>query len=418
MEAHGAGRVRTRAPVPVVDPAALLEALPDLVVTIDARLRITYVNEAARRLGGWNPVDLVGRSAMDLVHPDDLVRAASAFGTVVGKDVGLPVEFRLAEAGGGYRWAEIVGRSRLEDAALGVLVMAIRDITDRRRLELAAGGSRQLETILRHAPTILALVGSDGALRGASEALTRQLGHDLDAVLGRPCAELVEPADHAALAAVLHVPIPARAELEVRLRHVDGSARPYRLAFTDLTEDPVVAGIVVAAHDVTELVRARLTLQRLAERDQLTGLLNRRALVERLEEASRGAAPVGLAFLDLDGFKPVNDELGHAAGDHVLRICAERLTAVAAAVGPAAVARVGGDEFAVLAIDQPTEALDTLPDAVRRALRRPMSAGGRRVEVTASVGLASAAPPFDPSEVLRAADQAMYVQKRRRRTHG
>lgn len=112
-----------------IDAAVLLEALPDLVVTIDAELRIVSVNEAARRLGGWEPAELVGRSALELVHPDDLARAAGAFGTVVEKDVGLPVEFRLAEADGGWRWAEVVGRSRLQDPALGVLVMAIRDIT-------------------------------------------------------------------------------------------------------------------------------------------------------------------------------------------------------------------------------------------------------------------------------------------------
>jgi diguanylate cyclase (GGDEF)-like protein len=164
-----------------------------------------------------------------------------------------------------------------------------------------------------------------------------------------------------------------------------------------------------------EHVRAELAHQ--ATHDQLTGLDNRPALHARLEAALRRAAPAGtlgpvLHYLDLNGFKPVNDEYGHAAGDAVLVEVARRLRAAARAED--SVARLGGDEFVVLSehIDDRAGAV-ALTERLRKAVATPVRHGEHTLAVGASIGMASAADVAQPSAdaVLAAADAQMYFEK-------
>jgi len=151
--------------------------------------------------------------------------------------------------------------------------------------------------------------------------------------------------------------------------------------------------------------RQRLTVQ--ARTDVLTGLANRAAFVEALEQAT---APVAVLFVDLDDFKAVNDNLGHAAGDHLLCEVSARLTAIA---GPGGVgARLGGDEFAVMIAGLGAAEVDRVAERMVAALGEPVRIGGRDASVGASVGIAVSGPgPVEPDVLLRVADQAMYAAK-------
>ncbi|GIE99924.1 putative bifunctional diguanylate cyclase/phosphodiesterase [Paractinoplanes rishiriensis] len=163
---------------------------------------------------------------------------------------------------------------------------------------------------------------------------------------------------------------------------------------------------------VTTVQRQSGQLEALAMTDVLTGMANRRMFEERLGPAvERGA--VHLLMLDLDGFKEVNDRLGHAVGDRLLQDVSTRLVGVLRE--PDLVARMGGDEFAVLLRDLPDDAVDEIAARVLAALRRPVELADHRLTVVgASLGIASSPGIDEPYELLRRADVAMYAAKRAR----
>jgi diguanylate cyclase (GGDEF)-like protein len=163
---------------------------------------------------------------------------------------------------------------------------------------------------------------------------------------------------------------------------------------------------------VREREQVRAQLEHDATHDRLTGLANRALLEDTVAVAGVDAA---LLFIDLDGFKPINDRFGHSAGDRVLVEIARRC---ADAVRPAdLVARLGGDEFAVLARTDAHTALTDLADRLLEAIRSPIDLGGQLVQVSATIGIAQATTARDRAlpgscELLAAADHAMYEAKR------
>lgn len=185
-----------------------------------------------------------------------------------------------------------------------------------------------------------------------------------------------------------------------------------------------LGGSAVVPWTAVELARRRLLdehgqieqqLRQRAFSDPLTGLANRLLLRERLEHAvarsPRASGRVALLFVDLDGFKAVNDEFGHAAGDRLLRAIAERLGGEVRAADT--LARVGGDEFVVLLEDlRDPKSAARLAERLALALDAPFELGGRAVRVAASVGLAVQQPGQDAEALLEEADRAMYAAKR------
>ncbi|MBA2667202.1 MAG: diguanylate cyclase [Trueperaceae bacterium] len=178
-------------------------------------------------------------------------------------------------------------------------------------------------------------------------------------------------------------------------------------------------GTVVVVHDERRERERTKRLREDAFRDGLTGIANRRGFEIDVEAAIAGRAheAVGLAFVDLDGFKPINDTLGHAAGDVVLITVARRLETVLR--DGDTVARIGGDEFALVLPGITPGGLAGIPERIARALAAPIEAEGEAVTVGASIGLASA--PRDGRTVaalLEAADERMYRKKREKAERG
>ena len=162
-------------------------------------------------------------------------------------------------------------------------------------------------------------------------------------------------------------------------------------------------------------------LGRLSTTDPLTGLANRRLLVDRIDQAltgtDRGARSHCLLYLDLDGFKQVNDRYGHAAGDEVLRLLAERMSALLRPEDTAA--RLGGDEFAILCVNADPRHAETIAERLRAAVAEPLFVDGQQLALSATVGVSSSdvaddPPPADPADLLRRADLEMYQRKRQR----
>ena len=182
------------------------------------------------------------------------------------------------------------------------------------------------------------------------------------------------------------------------------------------------AWFAVSAQDISERRRVEEELRALSEqlaeravRDPLTGLANRALLEERLRAAlardGRSGASTAVLFLDLDGFKAVNDRHGHAVGDLVLRTLAGRLSAL---IRPSdTVARIGGDEFVVLVEGAVQDGLAPLISRLHEAVRQPVPVGDVQVAVGVSIGLAVwVAGEADPISLLGEADSRMYAAKR------
>ncbi|MBA3555705.1 MAG: EAL domain-containing protein, partial [Gemmatimonadales bacterium] len=203
---------------------------------------------------------------------------------------------------------------------------------------------------------------------------------------------------------------------ELRFRQPDGSWLHAEILATNLLGDSTVRGIVLNTRDVSERKRLEEQLTHQAFHDPLTGLANRALFRDRVSHAlaisQRQGHPITVLFLDLDDFKRINDSLGHAEGDRLLIAAGERFLCCARAVD--SVARLGGDEFAILMEHVAgTDGREELLDRLTTAMAHPFSLSGNQVQVTVSIGVATAGPGETADDLLRNADVAMYVAKRR-----
>jgi diguanylate cyclase (GGDEF)-like protein/PAS domain S-box-containing protein len=245
------------------------------------------------------------------------------------------------------------------------------------------------------------------ALFGAS-ALEVRTARDLADLAGVDQAEAREVLTRARRAGSTVVD----AELAARR---DGEQRWLGVRLVDLRDDPDVLGVVVHITDITDRKRAEEALAHQAFHDTLTGLANRALFADHVDRALRrripGGTSVAVVFIDLDGFKAVNDTLGHPAGDALLLEMAGRLTSAVRAGDT--VARLGGDEFAVL-VEQPGSGrgeIEAMATRVLDVLARPVLLSGQRVTVTGSVGIALASDGATSESLVRDADIAMYAAK-------
>ena len=394
--------------------AELVEWLPDAVVVVDASGLVVRANRAAERIMQRPRAEWLGMSGLDLVHPDDLHLAALSLASVEGKEVGTPIELRMRTSDG-WRLVEVVG-APLED---GFIALSMRDLTERRRWEVAGGETARFRSLVQHAASVTMLLSGAGVVESVSAALTRMLGHDPEHVCGRPLATIVAPEDRPLVEAAIQgaagcVAGSAPITVEAVLTRADGRGGvPFELTIVSLVDDPTVGGLVLSGHDISRLRAAQESLAELAHFDSLTGLPNRRAFDAALEREWALTALDGtdsfVVVADLDRFKMLNDLHGHAAGDEALRQVARALRTSVRETD--VVARLGGDEFAVILIRCGGEPAvlgfeATLRERLGERLR------GLPVTVAMSLGHASLRASASAPAALHHADLAMLSNKR------
>ncbi|MBI4934840.1 MAG: EAL domain-containing protein [Actinobacteria bacterium] len=261
------------------------------------------------------------------------------------------------------------------------------------------------------------VIGPDGRLLNDVPNLSHLSG-GLSAHRGELVLDLLRTAERPAAQVMLErlrANFEGVSELTFPVTDSDGSKRWFGIRSRNLTGDPDVGGLVVSVHDVTDRHRAEAELTHQAFHDSLTGLPNRALFHDRVEHAMRRNQRTGfdlaVVYLDLDGFKDVNDTLGHDVGDEVLRETATRLLS---SVRPFdTVARLGGDEFAIL-IESSTRALDDatiVADRVLQAMTAPLHVADTAMVLSASIGIAISDAESTSSSLLRDADVAMYHAK-------
>jgi diguanylate cyclase (GGDEF)-like protein/PAS domain S-box-containing protein len=342
----------------------------------------------------------------------------SSASTLIGKRIGTPIEARARCADGSWRWLEFVGSDALQTEGVSGLVVVARDITQRRIWEVAAGDTAIFQHLVQQGSSIILLLDQQGNVNSVNAAFTRLLGHDQSKVRGHPLASFCDAAGAPDLESALQKATTAGAvpAVEVNMLSADASLPPRAIRFeiVNLLDDPIVRGFVVTGHDVSDLHRARRSLEHLARHDALTGLANRSVLIEQLERVLEQRQPVAAVFIDLDRFKPVNDLFGHDAGDELLCEVSNRLRRVIRQGD--LVARVGGDEFVVLAagVDD-VDVGQAFCERIDAVLAEPYVLADGPVRVTASVGLALADTDSTVTSLLADADVAMYEAKAERR---
>jgi diguanylate cyclase (GGDEF)-like protein/PAS domain S-box-containing protein len=380
----------------------------------DAVAVILEVDAGTTGLLGWSAEDLVGRRTVDLVHPDDVERAIESWidmraGTGSGR-----IQLRHRHADGHYVWLEVTNENRLDDPAFGHVVSELVDISQQMaQFEALQDRERLLDRLADALPIGICHLRLDGEVVYSNELLVSLLGpvDSVDALV-----RSVSGADRRTVGFALENALRGQAcDLEVGVMH-GYEERRCELTFRTMTsDDGGVDGVIVCASDVTDRSRLRSELEHRASHDELSGCLNRAATVVALEQALRGSEQVAVVYLDLDQFKAVNDELGHAAGDELLRVAAARLRS-AARVNDR-IGRIGGDEFVVICRrgDGPFETA-ALVDRFTRAVSGDVVFAKQRTELRASVGAAVADPgEMDAEAVLSRADAAMYEAKRQSR---
>lgn len=417
-----------------------LDLLLDAVCAVSATGEFVFVNAAFERVFGYPVDEVIGRNMMEFVHPDDRAATVAAAQRVMEGHLQLHFENRYVRKDG--RIVHIRWTARWVEQAK-VRVAVAHDITELQR-------SRALQAAL-HAISEAAHTAED--LISLFEEVHRTIAGLLDArhfsvMLCDEAGLSLHPAYHAdpggspAQSIELeHAPALARLLHGEQVQPAPGQEDPHQLT-APLRAAGVAIGMLmlrseggytqedaellhfIAGQVATAIDRKRMhvSLQALAERDQLTQLLNRRAFVERLAMAVRNAqdksSELSVLFLDLDAFKQVNDNFGHDVGDQLLQAVADRLMATVRGVD--VVARLGGDEFVVL-LEQDLGGRGALllGERIEQSFSLPFVVGEATLLVRPSVGSARfPVDALDGQQLLRLADAAMYEAKRKKATEG
>ena len=285
------------------------------------------------------------------------------------------------------------------------------------------GSEERFRALVRDGGDVILLSEADGSVTYVSPAARTVTGFEPEALLGTTMADLYHPDDQIRMtelqARLLAGDGSAEHTVEVRMRHADGEWHWHEVIVRNMLANPSVGAIIAHHRDITERRTVQDRIAHAASHDSLTGLANGPTLIRDLElalnQGTRYQHPVGMLFLDLDGFKPVNDTYGHEVGDRLLRTISEvvqRNTRDTDVVG-----RLGGDEFGVVLtrVNGPDEAR-AVASRIIAGIVNNSSVAGLKLDVGCSVGVALAYPGgTDAKTLLRHADTAMYRSKRRSR---
>ncbi|WP_067066181.1 diguanylate cyclase domain-containing protein [Roseateles chitosanitabidus] len=331
---------------------------------------------------------------------------------------------------GGYREAAVLShalqelseRQAAQDRSLAELNASLERRVQARTAELQDAMSQQeaserrLRTIADNLPVLIAYIDADQRLRFLNATFRSWMGMEPGAVLGRTLEDVVGPVLYeprlqflkGALAGV-------RQRFETRSES-NGISRDLLTEYVpDIRPDGTVAGVYTLATDISAFKQVERELDQLSRIDPLTGLPNRRQFESRLSEAlartRRNERTLGLMFLDLDHFKQVNDTLGHAAGDVVLKVFADRVRGVIRETDQ--LCRLAGDEFVLILenLNEPSEAA-AVAQKVLDAVVQPLTLQGQALRLSTSIGVAChvGGPESEPA-LLGRADDALYAAK-------
>lgn len=426
-------------PVSDVDPVLVDLGINDLSAQTLERVRQRAIDENGKPLPpDYTPVfdaifrDIPMKDVVIGLRLDDFPSAGAAEDSLIGSaesggtgagGTGLPLRGTVPAPG--IRWVRLNSRRLVVDGMARVLVTAVdvtqvREGEDRRReLEAAvAAEQRRFAVMFEHIGDVITVFDVNGEVFFGSPSGERILGWPLGYRAEGGILGLVHPDDRSSAAAALAGLVdgtrgPTEAII-LRILTAWGDWRYMECVGVNMLDEPSIEGIVVTARDVSERHRLTLALEHAATHDQLTGLPNRAMfsahLTAVLARAERRESSSALCYIDIDGFKHVNDRHGHGVGDLLLEDVARRIREC---LRPSDVpSRLGGDEFALILEGVDADAAINVARRLGDHLQSPFDLGGITLTCSASIGVALARPGDTSETWLARADAALYEAKR------
>jgi diguanylate cyclase (GGDEF)-like protein/PAS domain S-box-containing protein len=395
----------------------LAEHSSDLVMRIRADGHRLYVSPSVKELLGLD-VDEFIEPRSELIHPDDRERVAEAVARLRSEGGSSMMTYRIRHKDGHYVWLEALARRVPSPERKGEteIIYTGRDVTERVLAEQALRDSEQrLRTITDNVPAIIAHIDAQQRYTFINDYVRKISGEDPQQVIGHTVHEVRGESIYDAIKDQIETVLRGEHTMFENEGDIRGKHYHFQSNFVpDIDENGKVRGFYALTTDITHIKQVEQELYRLARFDTLTGLANRRyfneRIVQALQRCHRSERPILLLSLDIDHFKSINDNHGHAIGDAVLREFASRITRVARESDFAA--RLGGDEFVLLVEDADSlEAAEVLARRLTATMEPDMVFGELRLRVTASIGVAycRGAPSID--ELLQYADEALYGAK-------
>jgi diguanylate cyclase (GGDEF)-like protein/PAS domain S-box-containing protein len=409
---------------------ATLDAVPDLMFEVGLDGRYYDFHSPRTELLAAPPETLVGRMVSDVLPADaaDVCLAALREANENGQSGGMQFALPLPQ---GTRWFELsVARKEVGEGNQPRFVVLSRDITERKAAELAQLESEsRFRAIIEATPVALALNDNQGRITYLNQAFVQSIGYTIQDI---PTLEDWWPhayPDPQYRKLITEKWLTASEEarrrngpftpLEATVHCKDGAVRTVMISATPLS-DRVASTNLIVMYDITERKAAEEAIKNLAFYDTLTGLPNRRLLLERLNKAmassTRSDRYCALLFIDLDNFKTLNDTRGHDVGDLLLKQVAQRLTSCVREGDT--VARLGGDEFVLMLEDLSEDShsavtqAETVSEKVLQALNQAYQLADYEYRNTPSIGVTLFTDRHGSiDELLRRADLAMYQAK-------
>ena len=378
-------------------------------------LPLVYVNPAFEEITGYSASELLGRNSRFLQGKDRNQPELVEIRTCLREGRPWKATLRNYRKDGSLFWNRIKISPILDkEGKLTHFLGIINDITERKR---ADDHLRLISSVFHHADEGILITDKNASIIEVNPAFSRITGYAHEEVLGKTPRILHSGRQDKAFYEAMWREILENGQWsgEVWNRRKNGEIYPERLTLSAVKNDEgETIRYIALFSDIASLKSQQQQLEQMAHHDALTGLPNRTLLNDRLDmalaQAKRSGGKLAACFMDLDGFKPVNDTFGHEIGDLLLIEVAQRMLVISRATDT--VARLGGDEFVLIFpdISDQVECRQML-SRVMDTISQPFNIKGHEIRVSASIGVAFYPDDADGDSLLRHADQAMYVAK-------
>jgi len=393
----------------------ITDAMPGLVAYWDKDLRCRFANKPYLEWFGKPPEAIIGTRMQELLG-ERLFALNEPYirGALKGEKQHFERTLTKADGSIGHTWANYIPDIDVHGTVAGFFVL----VTDVTPLKAAEAELRLSASVYQNTSEGIIVTDSHGVILSVNPAFTAITGYTAEEAIGQTPRLLKSNRHDQAFYAVLWQELNSKGRWQGELwnRRKDGEVFVEWQTITKISDSAGEPGRYVAMfHDITDLWRKNESMRHLAFHDVLTDLPNRSLLIERIERqiamVGREQRELAILFLDLDGFKSVNDRLGHHVGDDLLRMVAQKLQSLVRHADT--VARLGGDEFVIL-LDNPANRDEVAQIAKRvvAVVNEPMELSGEATRVGVSIGIAMfPADGSAPAELIKNADSAMYIAK-------
>lgn len=398
----------------------VINAVPDILFEVDGEGRYQNVWTQNPDVLEEQKRHLIGRTVFEALGPESGMAAMEAIREAEAKGIAYGKVIRIVQQSGEVRWYEhSLAKKHGNDRSAPTFIALSRDVTDRVRIEEALlRREREFRTLLENTPDTVARFGRDFRRLYVNPAVERTFGRLGSSLLGSkpsefPGGEIGEMSERC-LEEIFASGLPM--EFEQKWNSPDGELCMLMKLTPEFDQNGKVESVLVVGRDISELNAFRQKIHQMAFYDPLTGLPNRALFNDRLRQMITDAQchgqSAGVMMIDMDRFKAVNDTMGHAVGDELLREAAARLSDCVRAYDT--VARLGGDEFAILLPEiRSGDDLGRVASKILGRFDERFLLAGKDVFVSCSIGIAVYPDDsIDAQDLMKFADSAMYFAKR------